>query len=327
MVNRDNLSISIALCTYNGANHLASQLKSIIKQIRQPDEIIICDDCSKDESVEIAKDILAKWKGKWQVIVNDKNLGYRKNFQKAISLCHGDIIFLSDQDDVWDLNKIEVMVPVFKNKNVILAFHDAKLVNEKLETLYDSFWETMRFNENQILNGDNRLIYARNVMQGAACCFRKELFKLAEPFPVEAIHDEWLLLIGLSSGTVAAVAKPLLNYRQENNAVGGMPFTAKQKILKWHNSIRERIATHRKYLNNRQRVFELLIDRNKRNCSNNLFSIRAIEFNDFLIRRQKSAKHLCKPMNINKFISWYVLSEALKQWIKDWISYFFVDDK
>ena len=76
--------ISIALCTYNGSRYIAQQLQSIIKQTVQPDEIIICDDHSTDNSVIIAKSVLEKWNGRWQIIVNEKNLGFRKNFQKCI---------------------------------------------------------------------------------------------------------------------------------------------------------------------------------------------------------------------------------------------------
>lgn len=96
--------VSIALCTYNGEKYIEEQLESLIHQTCQPDEIIICDDQSKDNTVNIAKSLLGSWPGAWKVIINKKNLGYKKNFQKAISLCRGDIIFLSDQDDVWDYN-------------------------------------------------------------------------------------------------------------------------------------------------------------------------------------------------------------------------------
>jgi glycosyltransferase involved in cell wall biosynthesis len=134
--------ISVAMCTYNGSRYLAEQLNSIIHQTMPPDEIVICDDCSKDDSVAIAKKILSNWKGKTQIVVNQKNLGFRKNFQKAINLCHGDIIFLSDQDDVWDLEKIQLMMYVFNtDPDVSLVFHDSQLVDSQLNMLYPSFWK------------------------------------------------------------------------------------------------------------------------------------------------------------------------------------------
>ena len=101
--------ISVAMCTYNGEKYIQEQLESIIYQSVPPDEIVICDDCSNDATLEIVKDILNSYDGIVQLVSNKHNLGYRKNFEKAISLCHGDIIFLSDQDDVWSSNKIEII--------------------------------------------------------------------------------------------------------------------------------------------------------------------------------------------------------------------------
>jgi glycosyltransferase involved in cell wall biosynthesis len=118
--------ISVAMCTYNGSKHIKEQLESIIYQTRKPDEIIICDDCSSDNTVEIAQNLLSVSTIKSTIIRNEINLGFRKNFEKAIGLCHGDIVFLSDQDDVWLPEKIEKVANIFDNdEEVIMAFHDA----------------------------------------------------------------------------------------------------------------------------------------------------------------------------------------------------------
>ena len=114
------------MCTYNGAGFLQQQLDSLVNQTRKPDEIIICDDCSKDQSVAIAQyfakqhpDITIR------VVQNPQNLGYVKNFEKAISLCTQDIIFLCDQDDLWQPEKIENMVAVFDAEPAVgLVLHD-----------------------------------------------------------------------------------------------------------------------------------------------------------------------------------------------------------
>lgn len=77
--------ISVAMCTYNGSKYLEEQLNSIIHQTRQPDEIVICDDRSKDDSIEIAQRTLENWNGIIRIVRNEKNLGFVKNFEKAIS--------------------------------------------------------------------------------------------------------------------------------------------------------------------------------------------------------------------------------------------------
>ena len=319
MAKKSIMTTSVALCTYNGEAYLEEQLKSILNQTVQPNEIIICDDRSKDNSVEIARKILSGWNGKWEVIINEKNLGFRKNFQKAISLCHGDIIFLSDQDDVWDTEKLEKMLPVFQDPNVILAFHDAILVNENLEQLYPSFWETLGFNPCDFTKGDYRIVLAHNVMQGAACCFRRKLFDIAAPFPVEAIHDEWLLLVGLSIGKVVPVCQTLLQYRQAQNAIGGLPLTFYQKLLKWHKAVHEGLYIHSKYLNNRYQVFTLLTNRIKKFNDNRQLCGQLYEFCKFLSMRIRLSKNIIARVPKKEYYNWYFHTEAKKQWLKDWL--------
>lgn len=85
--------ISVALCTFNGEKFIAQQLQSIVNQTIMPDEIIVCDDCSKDRTVNIIRETLKDYNGHWQFVCNQENLGYKKNFEKAIGLCQGDIIF------------------------------------------------------------------------------------------------------------------------------------------------------------------------------------------------------------------------------------------
>ena len=106
--------ISVAMCTFNGEKYIKNHLLSIINQSCPPDELIICDDCSNDETCNIIEVVLSKWSGKWKLIKNSHNLGFRKNFEQAIRNSNGDIIFLSDQDDVWAKNKIEIISSILK---------------------------------------------------------------------------------------------------------------------------------------------------------------------------------------------------------------------
>ncbi|MCQ2441204.1 MAG: glycosyltransferase [Clostridia bacterium] len=96
------LKISVAMTSYNGEKFIKTQLSSLLKQIRKPDEVIIVDDVSTDNTVEIIKDFITE-NGlyDWKLTVNEENLGFKQNFKKALSLATGDIIFLCDQDDDW----------------------------------------------------------------------------------------------------------------------------------------------------------------------------------------------------------------------------------
>ncbi len=226
---------SIAMCTYHGEKYVRQQLESIIGQTLPPDEIVICDDCSKDRTVQVVRDTLKDWDGHWQLVCNEKNLGFKKNFEKAISLCRGDIIYLSDQDDVWDSRKIEIMDEAFRaHPEAVALWHDAELVDARLRPLYPSFWKaTLHFDPPKFLRGDYSHVMEGNVMQGSACAFRREAFEAAKPFPEEAIHDEWLLLISLLQGPVIPLPCVLMKYRQADNTLGGMPVTIGEKMKRW----------------------------------------------------------------------------------------------
>src|SRR5205807_324109 len=100
-------TISIAMCTFNGGAFLGAQLESVASQDRLPDELLICDDRSSDDSVGIVTEFARSASFPTRLMVNDTNLGSTKNFEKAISLCRGNIVVLADQDDVWYRHKLE----------------------------------------------------------------------------------------------------------------------------------------------------------------------------------------------------------------------------
>lgn len=254
---------SIAMCTYNGENYIREQLISIINQTLQPDEMVICDDCSKDKTVDIIRDTLKDWDGRWNLVCNEVNLGYKKNFEKAISLCHGDIIYLSDQDDVWDLHKIEIMDEVFKrNPQVVTVWHDAELVDASLRCLYPSFWQdTLRFYHKKFTSANYSRLFVSNIMQGSACAFRKEVYKQAVPFPVEAFHDEWLLLASLLIGEVIPLPEVLMKYRQADNVLGGLPISIKERMMLWRNPNRH-MHSFFKEIERRRDIFNEIGSRN-----------------------------------------------------------------
>src|SRR5258708_29962312 len=118
--------ISVAMCTYNGARFLAQQLESIVAQTRLPDELVVCDDVSADESPEIIRKFAKNAPFPVRLELNEKNLGSSKNFEKAIGLCRGGLIALADQDDVWKPQKLAVLETVLENHpEVGYAFSDA----------------------------------------------------------------------------------------------------------------------------------------------------------------------------------------------------------
>ena len=116
--------ISIAMATYNGEKFIEKQLKSILDQTLKVDEMVICDDCSSDNTVEVIKNFIEVNNiSNWKLIVNDKSLGCSRNFFKAVKQCKGDLIFLADQDDIWENDKIEIMTNIMNERQDIYALN------------------------------------------------------------------------------------------------------------------------------------------------------------------------------------------------------------
>ena len=123
------MTLSVAMCTYNGSKFIQDQLNSIINQSRLIDEIIIYDDCSTDATVAIINEYIEKHPGLIQLFQNKKNLKSTKNFENAISQCTGEYIFLADQDDVWDYYKVEKIIAKFEgNETLEGIFTNGKLM-------------------------------------------------------------------------------------------------------------------------------------------------------------------------------------------------------
>lgn len=203
--------VSIALCTYNGEKYLASQLDSLLNQSYKNLEIVIVDDCSDDNTYHI----LEKYASNYQHIrlyLNEKNLGYIKNFEKAIQLCSGDYIALSDQDDIWSLTKIEEMLQ--EAADYILIYHDSEFVDEINLSLNKKLSEVF----NRMFNGgDPRKLILCNSISGHSMMFKKTLIN--EILPIQGrYHDWWIGYVAANIGVVRYLDKCLVRYRQHQKS-------------------------------------------------------------------------------------------------------------
>ncbi len=133
--------VSVVMATYNGEKYIEEQLESIRCQTQVPDEVIMCDDGSTDNTVEYIENYIEKYKlSSWKIIRNKTNLGYFDNFFKAISLAQGDTIYLSDQDDIWDLNKIKVIEKYYmQNQSAVMIQSNMKFIDENSDKIENSY--------------------------------------------------------------------------------------------------------------------------------------------------------------------------------------------
>src|SRR6476659_5222108 len=138
--------LSIALCTYNGTAYLKEQLESIAAQTRTPDELVISDDQSTDDTLRLIEEFAGTAGFPVRLSINESNLGIAKNFEKAISLCRGDVNVLSDQDDVWHNDKLKSVEGIFEAKpQLSLVFSNAEIVDETLRGLDKTLFEWVHF--------------------------------------------------------------------------------------------------------------------------------------------------------------------------------------
>ncbi len=220
--------LSIAMCTYNGARYLQEQLDSIATQTRTPNELVLCDDRSSDATTEIIESFAIEAAFPVRLYVNEENLGSTKNFEKAIGLCTGDVVVLSDQDDVWYSEKLIRIEDAFSGSpRTGLVFSDAEVVDEHLQPLGYSLWQSVGFSRNdQELIARGKAFDAllrRSIVTGATMAFRAWLKDVVLPIPEGWVHDGWISLLAAALTNLSPIQDSLIKYRQHpSNQIGGV---------------------------------------------------------------------------------------------------------
>lgn len=223
-------SISIAMCTYNGARFLEQQLASLFDQTVPPNEIVICDDGSTDGTIEILQSYCTKYKSIVTLVQNPERLGFGENFRKAIQLCTGNIIFLSDQDDVWHEDKIEQMCSFLEcYPEAWGVFSNAQLVDEQNLKLPLSLWQVTYGSDllAEELNPSDYfplLAMYQNFIAGTTLAFRSHCCSFIFNTWLQAMpwHD-FLIVLKLSlRKKLMPIPKCLSNYRQHSQQTAGL---------------------------------------------------------------------------------------------------------
>ncbi|XOB61352.1 glycosyltransferase family 2 protein [Campylobacterota bacterium DY0563] len=205
----DEKLISVAMCTYNGGKYLKEQLDSIINQTYKNIEIIICDDGSTDNTIDIIKNYSKKYNF-IKLFQNETNLGFVKNFEKSISLCKGDYIALADQDDIWKVNKLEVFLCEIGDN--LLIYSDAIIMDGE-GTISNN--ELIRPKGNLVKGRCNKAFLFTNCVSGNTLMFKKELIKDIVPIPEKiTYHDIWIAFVASSLGTITFTQEALTYYRR-----------------------------------------------------------------------------------------------------------------
>ena len=206
--------ISVCIATYNGEKYIQEQLLSIMKQLGSNDEIVISDDGSKDNTKEV---IQALKDSRIRYFENQGTHGFTHNFENALSHANGDIIFLSDQDDIWMDDKVSCTMAALEDADFVT--HDCVTVNDNMEVLSES-----RFYDFHVQPGFlHHLVKSRYL--GCCMAFKRSVLEVALPFPKNdslVEHDIWLAAVAFLYFKVVLIHKPLIWYRRHGgNASNG----------------------------------------------------------------------------------------------------------
>ena len=206
--------VSVAMATYNGANYLKEQLSSILGQTYSNLEIVITDDASSDETLTILRDF-EKSHHRIKIFRHRTNQGITASFEHSIRNCLGDFIAISDQDDIWEPNKIEVLINAMENEDAICS--DSELIdkhglsmNKRISSLVNlkSFYSGAPFLMGLCLPGHSLM------MQG-------DFARYILPMPREIMYDRWISYCAAANNGIRYVHLPLVKYRQhESNHFG-----------------------------------------------------------------------------------------------------------
>jgi glycosyltransferase involved in cell wall biosynthesis len=206
--------ISVCMAVFNGERHLQAQLRSILVQLTSDDEVIIVDDCSLDGSVE-----LIRRTGDPRIVLlqNKANSGPAASFERALALAKGKYIFLSDQDDIWEPNKVAIMCGIFDGSNSLAVVSDARVVDADRNLLMESLF---------LLRGSRpgfwRNLY-KNGFVGCCMAIRSDARSFLLPFPATTgLHDEWIGLCCSVAGRVEFTGHRLIDYRRHTANVSNL---------------------------------------------------------------------------------------------------------
>lgn len=208
-------NISICMCTYNGEKYIFDQLDSIVNQTLIPDQIVICDDNSSDNTIQIINEFSVKYTSiEWCIIKNEKNIGWKENFNQALHQCKGNIIFLADQDDIWLKNKINDMYKIInEKKEIILLSSNYILKDEKNNKLLGKYKET------NCLEKIDNINFLNDISRpGCTYCLKKELLiEFNKYFNKNTAHDALLWRLAYLNDGLYNINKNLIIWRRHGD--------------------------------------------------------------------------------------------------------------
>jgi glycosyltransferase involved in cell wall biosynthesis len=236
---------SVALCTYNGARFLDQQLASIAAQTRPPDELVVSDDASTDNTVELVEAFRRRATFPVRLFVQPFNLGSAKNFEHALGQCTGELIALSDQDDIWFPHRLQASEEYMQRHfSAAFVFTDGIVIDAAGRPLGHTLWQAFHFDQPlqaAITAGDYSVLLRHRFITGATITLRAEALPRILPFPASWVHDEWLATVTPFFAEIGMLGQELLQYRvHTTQQVGAQRVRSYSSASHWANIDRQR---------------------------------------------------------------------------------------
>lgn len=215
--------IDILLATYNGEKFVKEQIESILNQTYENFNLIISDDASTDNTLNILEEYEKK-DTRIKVFKKEKNKGLIDNFEFLLKNVTSDYFMFSDQDDIWKKDKIEKSINKLKEESSGLVYTDLEIVDEKLNVIYPSYWKYKQIHKKIIKYNNFEALYLNNFVTGCTILAKSKYIKDILPLPRNSkfvLHDYWTALIISAKDKISYVEEPTIQYRQhKNNRVG-----------------------------------------------------------------------------------------------------------
>lgn len=226
------MKISVCLASFNGEQFIEEQLTSILNQLGPDDELVVSDDHSNDRTLELVRALNDQ---RIVLITASTNVGHVRNFERAISSASGDLLFLSDQDDIWHPQKIKTVVREFEQHPKVQMIHHAlSTIDEHGHTLQPLFNPQPEGEQGGICHLISQ--WYRCSVFGCGVAFRRELLPVLLPFPPFAYaHDHWIVAASGWRGGMLQINSPLVSYRQHHlNLTPKLGLSWRQRInVRW----------------------------------------------------------------------------------------------
>lgn len=203
--------ISVCIATYNGEKYIKEQLLSILGQLSTDDEVVVSDDGSKDSTVSVISSLGDK---RIKVFRNERGAhGVVPNFENALRQAKGDIIFLSDQDDIWREDKVEICLRQLKDYDLVV--HNLQLIDSDGNVRRAADFDYFRYRNSSSGYWHN---LKKNGYMGSCMAFRRSVLERSLPFPKHILwHDMWIGLIASKHGKTKFIDDKLLLYRRHGD--------------------------------------------------------------------------------------------------------------